>query len=51
MKVNESAEKVMGKLDIEAKSLFQWFSVNQMKTNPERCHLLISSTSHKWNKN
>ena len=32
-------------LEIEAKSLFKWFSDNQMKANPEKCHLLISSTS------
>ena len=42
---NESAEKVIDKLEIEAKSLFKWFSDNQMKANPDKCHLLISSTS------
>ena len=42
---DESAEKVIDKLEIEAKSLFKWFSNNQMKANPNKCHLLISSTS------
>ena len=42
---NESVEKVIDKLEIEAKSLFVWFSNNQIKANPHKCHLLISSTS------
>ena len=42
---DESAEKVIGKLEIKAKSLFKWFSGNLMKTNPDKCYLLISSTS------
>ena len=42
---DESAEKVIDKLEIEAKSLFKWFSDNQMKANPDKCYLLISSTS------
>ena len=43
--VDESVEKVINKLEVEAKSLFKWFSDNQMKVNPDKCHLLISSTS------
>ena len=27
------------------KRLFKWFSDNQMKANPNKCHLLVSSTS------
>ena len=42
---DESAEKVIDKLEIEAKSLFKWFSDSQMKSNPDKCHLIISSTS------
>ena len=37
---DESAKKVMHKLAVEAKSLFKWFSDNQMKANPDKCHLL-----------
>ena len=40
---DESAEKVIDKLETEAKSLFNWFSDNQMKTDPDKYHLLISS--------
>ena len=42
---DESAEKVIDKLEIKAKSLFKWFSDEQMKANPDKCHLLTSSTS------
>ena len=42
---DESAEKLIDKLEIVAKSLFKWFSDNQMKANPDKCHLLISSAS------
>ena len=42
---DESAEKVVDKLEIVAKILFKWFSDNQMKANPDKCHLLISSAS------
>ena len=41
----ESAKKVIDKLEIVAKRLFKWFSDNQMKANPDKCYLLISSTS------
>ena len=42
---DESAEKVIDKLEIVVKSLFKWFSDNQMEANPGKCHMLISSTS------
>ena len=42
---DESAKKVVHNLYMEAKNLFKWFSNNQMKTNPDKCNLLISSTS------
>ena len=42
---DESAEKVTNKLEIVARTLFKWFSYNQMKANPDKCHLLISSKS------
>ena len=40
---DENVEKVIDKLEIEAKILFRWFSDIQMKANPNKCHLLISS--------
>ena len=45
MHYDETAEKVIDKLEIEAKSSFKWFSDNQMKANPDKWRLLISSTS------
>ena len=46
----ESVEKVIHKLEIEAKSLFKPFSDNHMEFNPGKCHLLISSTSQSGSK-
>ena len=40
-----SIEEVIQKLENAAKTLFQWFSDNQMKDNPDKCHLLCSSNS------
>ena len=42
---DENAKKVIDKYEIVAKSLFKWFSNNQMKANPNKYHLLISSIS------
>ena len=33
------------KLENVSKTLFQWFSDNQMKANPDKCHFLCSSNS------
>ena len=30
-------------LENAAKTLFQWFSDNQVKANPDKCHFLCSS--------
>ena len=38
-----SIEEVIQKLENAAKTLFQWFSDNQMKANPDKCHFLCSS--------
>ena len=38
--IDKSAEKVTDKLEIVAKSLFRWFSDNQIKVNPNKCHFL-----------
>ena len=40
-----SIEKVTQKLENAAKTLFQWFSNNQMKTNTDKCHFLSSISS------
>ena len=43
--IDESTEKVIGKLEIEAKNLFKLFPDNRMKISSDKYHLLISSTS------
>ena len=35
-----SIEEVIQKLENAPKTLFQWFSDNQMKANPDKCHFL-----------
>ena len=41
----KAPKKVIDKLEIVAKILFKCFSDNQMKANPDKFHLLKSSTS------
>ena len=38
-------EEVIQKLENATKTLFQWFSDNQMKANPDKYHFLCSSNS------
>ena len=38
-------EEVIQKLENAAKMLFQWFSDNQIKANPDKCHFLRNSKS------
>ena len=38
-----SIEEVIQKLENAAKTLFQWFSDNQMKASPDKYHVLCSS--------
>ena len=40
-----SIEEIIQKLENAAKTLFQWFSDNQMKANPDKCLFLCSSNS------
>ena len=39
-----SMEEVIQKLENAAKTLFQWFSDNQMKANPDKCHFYVNQT-------
>ena len=39
-------EEVIQKLENAAKTLFQWFSGNQMKANPDKCHFLCNSNNN-----
>ena len=40
-----SIEEVIQKLENASKTLFIWFSDNQMKANPDKCHFLCNSNS------
>ena len=40
-----SIEEIIQKLENAAKTLFQWFSDNQMKANPDKCHFSCNSNS------
>ena len=42
----KSIEEVIQKLENAAKALFQWFSDNQMKANPDKRQLSCNSNSH-----
>ena len=37
-----SIEEIIEKSENTSKTLFQWFSANQMKANPDKCHFLFS---------
>ena len=41
----ESIDQVISRLEETAKSLFKWFSDNQMKANPDKFHLLLNNSS------
>ena len=43
--IGKSIEEVIQKLENTAKTLFQWFSNNQMKANADKCQFLCSSNS------
>ena len=44
---HESIGQVISRLEETAKSLFKWFSDNQMKANPGKCHLLLNNSCKK----
>ena len=39
---------VLIKLDNAAETLLQWFKVNRMKENPDKCHFLINNTKQSF---
>ena len=43
----ETIDDVIHHLEITSISLFKWFSNNQMKVNPEKCHFLLSTKALK----
>ena len=38
-------EELIQELENASQTLFQWFSDNQMKANPDKCHFLCNSNS------
>ena len=38
-------DNVLESLEKTSSKLFDWFSNNQMKANPDKCHLLTSATA------
>ena len=38
-------DNVLESLEKASSKLFDWFSSNQMKANPDKCHLLTSATA------
>ena len=39
----ENLDEVISLLEEKSRDLFRWFELNQMKANPEKCHLLLST--------
>ena len=44
---HDSIDRVISRLEQTAKSLYKWFSDNQMKANPDKCHLLLNNSCKK----
>ena len=42
----ENLDEVIKSLEKDSIKLFQWFSDNQMKTNHNKCHLLVSGKNN-----
>ena len=45
--IGDNIDQVISALENAAASLFNWFSDNQMKANPNKCHLLINKDCKK----
>ena len=41
----DTLDDVLESLGNTSSKLFEWFSNNQMKANPDKCHLLISAAT------
>ena len=40
---SEDLQDVLRSLEKSTERLFEWFDINSMKSNPEKCHLLVKS--------
>jgi hypothetical protein len=43
---DENIERVVERLTKSGENLFSWFSMNGMKANPDKCHLLLSKNEN-----
>ena len=41
----DTSDDILESLGNTSSKLFEWFSNNQMKANPDKCHLLISAAT------
>ena len=44
--IEDSLSEVVSSLEKCSEKLFQWFSDNQMKANPEKCNLIVNSSEN-----
>ena len=42
----KTPEKVTSQLEKSSKSIFEWFEINILKGNPDKCHLLLSKNEN-----
>ena len=40
--IGKTPEEVISQLEKSSKSIFEWFENNELKGNPDKCHLLLS---------
>ena len=44
--VEDNIENVIASLEEETNALFNWFDNNRLKSNPDKCHALVSTNKH-----
>ena len=44
--VEDNIENVISSLEEAANALFDWFDNNRLKSNPDKCHALVSTNKH-----
>ena len=45
--IDDDTDQVVSTLEDAVEALFEWFSDNQMKSNSDKCHLLINKDCRK----
>ena len=44
--MGKTPEEVISQLEKSSISVFEWFENNEMKVNPDKCHLLLSKNAN-----